>query len=295
MRGNADGGETLPNRSKGAGGRVPGAGSWTANDNDSSRESSPGTRYSNIELMICIVARLMENGKMAFIGTGIPMLAAALAKKLHAPQMEAVFEFGGTDPVLDRLPLNVGAQQTFHRAVSAISLADVMEAAQKGFLDLGFVGAAQIDPFGNINTTVIGDHSRPKVRLPGSGGGCDIGALCWRTVAILAEHDLKRFVGKVDFITTPGFLDGPGARERAGLPGGTGPYRVVTPLAVMDFDETSRRMRLLSLNPGVTMEDVRKNTGFELVIPKDIGRNPPPAPKELQILRKEVDPHRLYI
>jgi glutaconate CoA-transferase subunit B len=245
--------------------------------------------------MICLVARLMENGKMAFIGTGIPMLAASLAKKLHAPRMEAVFEFGGTDPVLDRLPLNVGAQQTFHRAVSAISLADVMEAAQRGFLELGFVGAAQIDPYGNINTTVIGEHSRPKVRLPGSGGGCDIGALCWRTVILLAEHDAKRFVEKVDFITTPGYLDGPGAREYAGLPGGTGPYRVVTPLAVMDFGECSKRMRLLSLNPGVTIEDVRKNTGFELVIPEKAGINPPPTPEELRVLRKEVDPQRLYI
>jgi glutaconate CoA-transferase subunit B len=245
--------------------------------------------------MICLVARLMENGKMAFIGTGIPMLAASLAKKLHAPRMEAVFEFGGTDPVLDRLPLNVGAQQTFHRAVSAISLAEVMEAAQRGLLELGFVGAAQIDPYGNINTTVIGGHSRPRVRLPGSGGGCDIGALCWKTVVLLAGHDVQRFVENVDFVTTPGYLDGPGAREKAGLPEGTGPYRVVTPLAVMDFDETSKRMRLLSLNPGVSLEDVTKNTGFELIIPATVGSNPLPTEKELRILRKEVDPHRLYI
>jgi len=237
----------------------------------------------------------MENGKMAFIGTGIPMLAASLAKRLHAPKMEAVFEFGGTDPVLDCLPLNVGAQQTFHRAVSAISMADVMEAAQRGFLDIGFVGAAQIDPFGNINTTVIGEHARPKVRLPGSGGACEIGALCWRTVALLAEHDKKRFVENVDFITTPGYLDGPCARERAGLPQGTGPYRVVTPLALLDFEESSRRMRLRSLNPGVSIEDVRRNTGFELVIPENVGSNPPPTPRELRVLRKDVDPHRLYI
>ena len=245
--------------------------------------------------MICLVARFMENGKMAFIGTGIPMLAAALAKRLHAPGMEAVFEFGGTDPDLDCLPLNVGGQQTFHKAASAVSLADVMEAAQRGFLDMGFVGAAQIDPFGNINTTVIGGHARPNVRLPGSGGGCDIGALCWRTVALLAEHDKKRFVEKVDFITTPGYLDGPGARERAGLPAGTGPYRVVSPLAIMDFDLSSRRMRLLSLNPGVTVEDVAGNTGFDLVIPKVVGNNPPPTQRELRVLRKDVDPHRLYI
>ena len=268
---------TLRDRSKGTGDRVT------------------GTPYSGTELMICLVARIMENGKMAFIGTGIPMLAASLAKKLHAPDLAAVFEFGGTDPVLDRLPLNVGAQQTFHRAVSATSLAEVMEAAQRGFLELGFVGAAQIDPYGNINTTVIGDHLRPRVRLPGSGGGCDIGALCWRTIALLSEHDTSRLVEKVDFMTTPGYLDGPGARERAGLPEGTGPYRVITPLAVMDFDEQTKRMRLHSLNPGVSVEDVRTNTGFELLIPDIVGSNPPPTAEELRVLRKEVDPDRLYI
>jgi glutaconate CoA-transferase subunit B len=232
---------------------------------------------------------------MAFIGTGIPMLAASLAKRLHAPGLAAVFEFGGTDPVLDRLPLNVGAQQTFHRAAAATSLAEVMEAAQRGFLELGLVGAAQIDPFGNINTTVIGGHRRPAVRLPGSGGGCDIGALCWRTIALLADHSAKRFVEKVDFITTPGFLGGPGARERAGLPSGTGPWRVVTPLAVMDFDERTRRMRLHSLNPGATLESVQRSTGFELLIPKKVGRNSPPGAAELRVLRRQVDPHRLYI
>lgn len=251
--------------------------------------------YSGTELMICLVARLMENGQMAFIGTGIPMLAASLAKKLHAPGLATVFEFGGTDPVLDRLPLNVGAQQTFHKAVAASSLAEVMEAAQRGFLELGFVGAAQVDPYGNLNTTVIGGHDRPKVRLPGSGGGCDIGSLCWRTVAILADHSPKRFVENVDFITTPGYLHGPGAREKAGLPGGTGPYRVVTPLAMMDYDGTTKRMRLHSLNPGVTMDEVQRNTGFELKLPEKIGGNPAPTAAELRTLRNEVDPHRLYI
>lgn len=251
--------------------------------------------YSGTELMICLVGRLMENRQMAFIGTGIPMLAASLAKKLHAPRLATVFEFGGTDPVLDRLPLNVGAQQTFHRAVAATSLSEVMEAAQRGFLELGFVGAAQVDRYGNLNTTVIGDHDRPRVRLPGSGGGCDIGALCWRTVAILADHSPKRFVEKVDFITTPGYLDGPGAREKAGLPKGTGPYRVVTPLAMMDYDGVTRMMRLHSLNPGVTLEEVVRNTGFELGLPERIGTNPPPTAAELRTLRREVDPHRLYI
>jgi glutaconate CoA-transferase subunit B len=256
---------------------------------------APKEAYSGTELLICLVARIMENRKMAFIGTGVPMLAAALAKKHHAPGLMAVFEFGGTDPALDSLPLNVGAQQTFQRGVSAISLAEVMEAAQRGFLEYGFLGAAQIDPFGNLNTTVIGEHARPKIRLPGSGGGCDIGALCWKTIALVPNHNPRKFLEKLDFRTTAGYLDGPGARERAGLPRGSGPYRVVSNLAVMDYEEGTGRMRLRSLNPGVTVEEVRRMTGFELVIPKKVGRNAPPSRKELGILRKQVDPHRLYI
>jgi len=251
--------------------------------------------YSGTELLICLVARLMENGKMAFIGTGVPMLAAALAKKHHAPGLLAVFEFGGTDPALDVLPLNVGAQQTFQRGISAVSLAEVMEAAQRGFLEYGFLGAAQIDPFGNLNTTAIGEHARPKVRLPGSGGGCDIGALCWKTIALVPNHNVQKFVEKLDFMTTAGYLDGPGARERAGLPRGSGPYRVVSNLAVLDYDEKGRRMRLHSLNPGVSVDEVRRSTGFGLIVPDNVGQNGPPTAEELRILRREVDPHRLYI
>ncbi len=254
-----------------------------------------GPGYSGTELLICLVARLMENRKMAFIGTGVPMLAAALAKKHHAPGLMAVFEFGGTDPALDALPLNVGAQDTFWRGISAVSLAEVMEAAQRGFLEYGFLGAAQIDPHGNLNTTVIGDHARPTVRLPGSGGGCDIGALCWKTIALVPDHNVRKFVSRLDFVTTAGYLDGPGSRERAGLPRGSGPYRVVSNLAVMDYDEGTRRMRLHSLNPGVTVESVRRSTGFPLAVRDDVGHNGPPTPEELRILRKEVDPRRLYI
>jgi glutaconate CoA-transferase subunit B len=251
--------------------------------------------YSGMELLICLVARLMEDRKMAFIGTGVPMLAAALAKRHHAPELMAVFEFGGTDPALDRLPQNVGAQETFHRASAATSLSEVMEAAQRGYLEYGFLGAAQIDPFGNLNTTVIGKHARPTVRLPGSGGGCDIGALCWKTVTLVPDHSPRKFVERLDFVTTAGYLAGPGAREGAGLPRGSGPYRVVSNLAVMDYDEAKKRMRLLSVNPGVTVDDVKRNTGFGLVLPARVGRNAPPTTDELRILRREVDPHRLYI
>jgi len=257
-------------------------------------DPKPGD-YSGTELLICLVARLMENRKTAFIGTGVPMLAASLAKKLHAPEMMAVFEFGGTDPVLDRLPLNVGGQQTFHKAISALSLSDVMEAAQRGQIELGFLGGAQIDMYGNINTTCIGEHAHPKVRLPGSGGGCDIGSLCWRTIGLLTDHNPKKLVRKVDFVTTAGYLDGPGAREKAGLPAGCGPYRVVTNLATLDYHPTTKKMRLMALNPGVSVRKVVENTGFELDAGRKVGSNEAPTAEELRVLRNEVDPTRLYI
>ncbi len=250
--------------------------------------------YNPTELLICIASRQMEDKTSAFIGTGIPMLAAALAKRTHAPELAVVFEFGGIGSPLELLPLAVGGSRTFYKALAAMSICDVMEAAQRGLIEYGFLGGAQIDMYGNLNSTVIGDHDRPKVRFPGSGGANDIGSLCWKTISIM-RHDRRRFVEKVDFITTPGYLNGPGAREKAGLPAGTGPYRVVTDLALLGFDETSRWMKLLAVNPGVTVEQVKKNTGFELVIPDRVEENAPPSPEELRLLREEIDPGRLYI
>jgi glutaconate CoA-transferase subunit B len=183
--------------------------------------------------------------------------------------------------------------RTFHRAVAASGICDIMETAQRGFIEYGFLGGAQIDAYGNLNTTNIGGHDAPKVRLPGSGGGNDVGSLCWRTIAIM-PHDKRRFIEKIDFVTTPGFLTGPGAREAAGLPAGTGPYRVVTSLCVMGYDDATKRMRVLSLNPGATVEAVREATGFELAFADNLGENEEPTDDELRILREDVDPDGLY-
>jgi glutaconate CoA-transferase subunit B len=250
--------------------------------------------YNPNELMICSASRLMEDNSTVFIGTGIPMLAGALAQKMHAPNLISIFEFGGTGAVLEELPLAVGERRSFHKALAASGILDVVETAQRGFVDYGFLGGAQIDPFGNLNSTVIGDHDNPKVRLPGSGGGNDVGSHCWRTISVM-KHDKLRFVEKVDFITTPGYLDGPGAREKAGLPPGTGPYRVVTTLGILGFDEESKRMKLLSLQPGAEVEQVLENTGFELLLEDEISQNPTPTDEELRILREEVDKDRFYI
>ncbi len=252
-------------------------------------------RYNETEFLICLAASLMQDGTTAFIGTGIPMLAAALAKKTNCPNLVAIFEFGGTGASLEQLPLAVGESRTFHKAVAASGICDIMETAQRGFVEYGFLGAAQIDMFGNLNTTVIGQYWPPKVRLPGSGGANDVGSLCWKNIIIIRQHDTRRFVPKVDFLTTPGYLTGPGAREKAGLPPGTGPYRVVTSLCLMDFEPESKRMRLIGLNPGVTVEQVKQNTGFELLVADKIVSNPEPTDEQLRLLREEIDPDHYYI
>ena len=250
--------------------------------------------YSKTELMICVAARLFEDGATCFIGTGIPMLAAMLASKTTAPNLVPVFEFGGTGAILEELPRAVAEARTFHKGISALGICDTMETAQRGFVDYGFLGGAQIDPYGNLNSVTIGDHDHPKARLPGSGGGNDVGSHCWYTIAIM-QHDARRFVPKVDFVTTPGFLSGPGAREAAGLPPGTRPAYVVSTLALMDYDPKTCRMRLKSLHPGVTVAEVVASTGFELVMPEKVGENVPPSAEELRLLREEIDPERLYI
>jgi glutaconate CoA-transferase subunit B len=253
--------------------------------------------YSKTELMICVAARLFEDGTTAFIGTGIPMLAAMLATKTIAPNLVPVFEFGGLGAILEQLPKAVGEARTFHRGLVAAGICELMETAQRGFIDYGFLGGAQIDPYGNLNSVTIGEHDHPKARLPGSGGGNDVGSQCWRTVAIM-QHDKRRFVPRVDFLTTPGYLTGPSGRENAGLPAGTRPINVVSTLALMDYDDGpggTYRMRLAATHPGVTVQEVVENTAFELIIPEDVPVNDPPSAEELRLLREEIDPDRYYI
>jgi glutaconate CoA-transferase subunit B len=177
----------------------------------------------------------------------------------------------------------------------ATSMADVMETCQRGLIDYTFLGGAQIDAYGNLNSTLIGsDYQKPKVRFPGSGGANDLASLCWR-IMVVTSHDRRRFVEKLDFLTTPGYLTGPGAREAVGLPSGTGPYRVITDLAVMGYGEATKRMEVLSLHPSVSLEQVRAATGFELTVHEPLTSTTPPTERELTILREEVDPLRYVI
>jgi len=252
------------------------------------------TDYNAMELMICVASRLLEDGATVGVGTGAPCAAAMLAQKTHAPMLFVCFEAGGLAPLLPSMPISVGDSRTFYKGLMATSMTDILEACQRGMVDYTFLGGAQIDAYGNLNSTVIGQYEKPTVRFPGSGGANDFASLCWRML-VMAPHDSRRFVEKLDFLTTPGYLTGPGAREEAGLPRDTGPYKVITNLAVLGFDDATKRMQVESLHPNVELDQVRENTGFELLTAEAITETEPPRPGELEILRNEVDPFRYVI
>jgi glutaconate CoA-transferase subunit B len=255
----------------------------------------PNQRYNTVELMVCVASRQLEDNKTAVIGTGLPLAAAMLAQKIHAPNLIILFEAGSLAPILEKLPISVAGSYTHTNAIQHSSMDEIMEACQRGMVDYTFLGGAQVDMYGNINSTMIGsDYQHPKVRLPGSGGANDLASLCWKTLSI-TPHDQRKFVSKLDFLTTPGYLSGPGARERAGLPPGSGPYKVISTLALMGFDPVSKRMRVESLHPGVSKEEVVANTGFEMLFLDPLPTTPEPTELELEILRKQVDPQGLFI
>lgn len=251
------------------------------------------TYYTSSELMTYTAAKILEDGKSVLVGTGLPIIAALFAQRTHAPNILIVFEAGGIGPQMPALAISVGDSRTFHRAVLASSMHDSMSIAQAGYVDFGFLGAAQIDAYGNINTTQIGSHERPRVRLPGSGGANDVGSFSWRTVIIMRQRS-NSFVNKVDFITTPGYLTGAGARERAGLPEGSGPYRVITQMGVYGFDDETKRIKLLSLYPGVTIEEIKANSEFDIIIPKKVETTKPPTEEAVKILQ-EIDPQGISL
>jgi acyl CoA:acetate/3-ketoacid CoA transferase beta subunit len=255
----------------------------------------PNGRYNLMELMICVAARQLEDSRTAVIGTGMPLAAAMLAQKTTAPHLIIMFEAGSAAPELVKLPVSVADSYTQTRAILHSSMDEIMQTCQRGLVDYTFLGGAQIDMYGNINTTMIGmDYEHPRIRLPGSGGANDLASYCWKTL-VITPHDKRRFVSQLDFLTTPGYLTGPGAREEAGLPPGSGPYKVISTLALMGYDSLTKRMRVESLHPGVTKQDVMDNTGFEMLFTDSFSATPEPTEDELRILREEVDPEGLII
>ncbi len=253
----------------------------------------PATDFTREELMAVAASKEIHDGEVAIIGTGLPMIASYLAKRTHAPTVTLFFESGIIDAFPRELATGVGDFRLMSNCIKAAGLYYALSLLQGGRVDLGFLGAAEIDGYGNINSTVIGDYIKPKVRLPGSGGANDIASLAKRVV-IIAAHTKRKFSEKCQYITTPGYLDGPGGRERAGLRG-KGPVRVVTNLAVMGFDGETKRMKVESLHPGVSLDDVRENTGFDLLVAEPVAETPAPTPEQLRLLREEIDPDGIYI
>jgi glutaconate CoA-transferase, subunit B len=251
-----------------------------------------GRNYTAAELLTILSARELKNGQVVFAGVGIPLLAATLAQLLDCPGLTILFEGGVIGAFIEpgKLPPSTNDQRCTKRANMVLGSAEVLLLLQRGYVDVGFMGGAQIDQFGNLNSSFIGDPKKPKTRLPGTGGGNDISSLAQMIVAM--KHEKRRFVEQVDFITSPGWIRGEDSRRDSGLPAG-GMHRVVTDLAVFGFDETTRRMKALALNPGVTREQVQDNTGFALAFDEHLGTTSPPTAKELAALR-ELDPERLY-
>jgi glutaconate CoA-transferase subunit B len=263
-------------------------------NNQAMRSRTLTQEYNMMEQMICTASRYLEDGKTVAVGTGTPCATAMLAQKTVSPNLVILFEAGGIAPELPSMPISVGDSRTFFHGVMAAGMIEMMTTCARGMVDYAFLGGAQIDKYGNINSTVIGDYYKPKVRFPGSGGANDFASMCWKTL-IMTVHSKARFVEKADFITSPGYLTGAGAREAAGLAPGNGPFKIITDLAVMGFDEETKTMKVEALNPGVAKEKVQENTGFDLLFADELGEIQPPTAEELSILREEVDPLRIVI
>jgi glutaconate CoA-transferase, subunit B len=231
--------------------------------------------------MVVSAARALRNGEVVFVGIGLPNLACNLARRLHAPQLELVYESGVFGAAPDALPLSIGDPVLVSGAASVCSLPEIfLFYLQRGLIDVGFLGAAQIDRYGNINTTVVGPYRRPKVRLPGSGGACDI-AVMTKRVFVIAQQTPRVFVDRVDFVTSPGR---PFCRPPRGAVGG-GPELVITDLATYSFDERTGEMRIATLHPGVVYEDVRAASGWPIPPPDTVAVTAEPTEYELQVLR----------
>lgn len=249
--------------------------------------------FSASELLAVMSSRLMREGTIVFAGVGIPLLAATLAQRVTCPGLTILFEGGVVGPMIEpgKLPPSTNEQRCTRRANMVLSSTDVLLLLQRGYVDVGFMGGAQIDRYGNLNSSYIGDPDHPKTRLPGTGGGNDISSLTQMIVAM--KHEKRRFVEKVDFITSPGFIRGGNTRLESGLLAG-GMYRVVTDLGLFGFEKESKAMQVVSLHPGVTMEQVNDNTGFQVLDNPDRTSSEPPTDLELSVLRN-LDPESLYI
>ncbi len=245
------------------------------------------------EMMIVSAARALAGARTVFVGVGLPNIACNLARRTVAPDLELIYESGvyGAQPA--RLPLSIGDPTLVSGATSVMPMADLFGLyLQGGLVDVALLGGAQIDRYGNLNTTVIGPYDDPKVRLPGSGGACEI-AINASQVFMIMRLSNRSFVETLDFMTSPGHLTGGDARARAGLPG-AGPQLVITDKAILDFDNPEREMQLRSLHPGVSLEEVQGAVGWDLRLADDVGATAAPTEGDLHMVRVELDPDGMY-
>ncbi|GAB3493132.1 CoA-transferase subunit beta [Amycolatopsis cihanbeyliensis] len=243
------------------------------------------TAYTADEMMSVAAARALREGSSCFVGIGLPSTAANLARRLHAPNLTLVYESGCLGAKPSRLPLSIGDGELAETADAVVSVPEVFNYwLQPGRIDVGFLGAAQLDRFGNINTTVIGDYGAPKVRLPGAGGAPEIAASC-REVFVVLRQGARAFVDEVDFVTSFGHGSGRGDRRRLGLPG-AGPTLVITDLGMLRPDPDTAELTLTEVHPGIEPEQARAATGWPLRVAEDLAVTPAPTEWELSVLRE---------
>lgn len=249
--------------------------------------------YAPFELMAVAGARELKDGEIVCVGLGLPIVSSFLAKRTHAPNITIILELGVVDPE----PLEVGVDglsdpRIWYRAKAHTSFADTLGTVlHKGLVDVGFLGALEVDAYGNLNTTLLGDPKGKYRRFTGSGGGNDIASNARRTL-ITIRHEARKLNEAVAFITSPGYLHGGDEREKVGLMGT--PSRVITDKAIFDFDPQSRRMRLMSIHPNTTIEDVLSNMSFKPILPDKVPFTEPPTAEQVRLIREEIDPERAY-
>ena len=250
--------------------------------------------YSPAEMMTAVAARELRDGEVVFVGIGLPNLACNLARATHAPNLVLIYESGAVGAAPERLPVSIGDPALVTGSLMVCSMADVFQLLlQNGRIEVGFLGGAQIDRYGNINTTAIGGYDRPKVRLPGSGGAAEIAIHARRTL-VIARLDRRAFPEQVDFITSPGHCSKGRRRQELGMPG-AGPTRVITDKAILEAEAESGELVLAALYPGVEAAEVEERVGWPLRRRPTLGQVEPPSERELALLREVLDPQRLYL
>ena len=255
-------------------------------------ERNHPTKSTGTELMIVAAAREIVDQDVVFVGVGPGMAAALLAKMSHAPRARVVFESGVVDSMPIETPRGIADPRLSSKCAKSCGLFYALSLVQRGYVDISLLGGAQVDKYGNINSTVIGEYRNPVVRLPGSGGANDAASHSKRFV-VLIPHERRRFPERVSYITSPGYVDGPEGRKKAGLRGG-GPARIITDLAVLGFHRDSKTVKLESVHPGVSLSEIKENTGFEIRIPSKVRATEPPTARQLRLLRSKIDPCCFY-